>query len=112
MSRQNPFMRSTGDRFCNNCQNGGQNNCNDQQSCCDESDCCHDNDKNPCIICPPGPEGPQGDAGPIGPQGPIGATGPKVHKVPPVRKVLSVPQEHRDRRGFPEAYSVMQIFMH
>ena len=22
MSRQNPFMRSTGDRYCNNCQNG------------------------------------------------------------------------------------------
>ena len=25
MSRQNPFMRSTGYRFCNNCQNGCQN---------------------------------------------------------------------------------------
>jgi len=67
MSRQNPFMRSTNDRCCNNCQNGYQNdcqnNCNDQQSCCDdrcESDDCHDKDKNPCVVCPPSPEGPQG----------------------------------------------------
>ena len=37
---------------------------------------------------------------------------PKVRGVQSVRKVLSVPQEHRARRGFPEAYSVMQIFMH
>ena len=95
MNRQNPFMRSSGDRNCNNCQNGCQNNCNDQQSCCDD-----DKDKNPCVVCPPGPMGPQGpqgpeggsgpagpqgpigpqgpagDIGPIGPQGPVGATGP------------------------------------
>ena len=56
MSRQNPFMRSTGDRFCNNCQNGYRNNCSDPHSCCDDGDDCHDkdNDKNPCVICPPG----------------------------------------------------------
>lgn len=77
MSRQNPFMRSSSDRYCNNCQNGCQNNCNDQQSCCDD-----DKDKNPCVVCPPGPMGPQGPTGPegprgpIGPQGPVGATGP------------------------------------
>ncbi len=71
MSRQNPFMRSTGDRCCNNCQNGCQNNCNDQQSCCD------DKDKNPCVICPPGPEGPQGPEGPRGPVGPQGPQGPR-----------------------------------
>lgn len=74
MSRQNSFMRGTGDRYCGNCQNNGQNNCNDQQSCCD------DKDKNPCVVCPPGPEGPQGpqgDAGPTGPQGPTGETGPQ-----------------------------------
>ena len=64
MSRQNPFMRGTGDRYCNNCQNGCQNNCNDQQSCCDD-----DKDKNPCIVCQLGPEGPKG---PQGPRGPIG----------------------------------------
>ena len=29
MSRQNPFTRGIGDRFCNNCQNGCTNNCND-----------------------------------------------------------------------------------
>lgn len=58
MSRQNPFMRSTGDRYCNSCQNGCQNNCNDQQSCCDG-----DKDKNPCVVCPPGPVGPQGAQG-------------------------------------------------
>ncbi len=71
MSKQNPFMRSTGERDCDR-------NCNNHQSCCDDCNDCHD--KNPCVICPPGPEGPQGpqgDAGPIGPQGPTGATGPQ-----------------------------------
>lgn len=75
MSRRNTFMRSTGDRYCNNCQNCGQNNCNDQQSCCDECDDCHDKDKNPCVVCPPGPEGPQGPQGPRGPTGPRGPQG-------------------------------------
>lgn len=83
MSRQNLFMRSTNDRYCNNCQNGCQNdcqnNCNNQPPCCDD-----DKDKNPCVVCPPGPEGPQGptgpqgpagDTGPVGPQGPVGETG-------------------------------------
>ena len=73
MSRQNPFMRSTGDRYCNNCQNGCQNNCNDQQPCCDD-----DRDKNPCVVCPPwpmGPQGPEGPRGPVGPQGPQGTRG-------------------------------------
>ena len=59
MNRQDPFMRSTGDRYRNNCQNGCQNNCNDQQSCCDERDDCHDKDKNPCVVCPQGSQGPQ-----------------------------------------------------
>lgn len=52
MSRQNTFMRSTGHRFCNNCQNGCKNDCNDQHECCDN--------KDPCVVCPPGPEGAQG----------------------------------------------------
>lgn len=45
-----------------------------QESCCDHRD--------PCICCPPGPQGPQGPQGvagpqgPVGPQGPIGQTGP------------------------------------
>ena len=77
MSKQNPFMRNTGDRSCNNCQNGYQNNCNDQQSCCDECDECHDKDRNPCVICPPGPIGPQGPTGATGPQGPQGPIGPQ-----------------------------------
>ena len=80
MSRQNPFMRNTNDRYCNNCQNdcqnNCQNNCNDQQSCCDDCDDCHDKDKNPCVVCPPGPEGPQGPVGPRGPIGPHGPAGP------------------------------------
>ena len=86
MSRQNPFMRSTNDRYCNNCQNGCQNdcqnNCNDHPPCCDGRDNCHDKDKNPCVVCPPGPEGPQGpqgqrgETGLPGPQGPAGAQGP------------------------------------
>lgn len=75
MNRQNPFMRSTNDRYCNDCQNDSQNNCNNQQHCCDECDDCHDKDKNPCVVCPPGPVGPQGPQGPRGPIGPQGATG-------------------------------------
>lgn len=71
MSRYNPFMRSTGNRYCNNCQDGCQNNCNDQHSGCD------DKDKNPCIVCPPGPEGPQGPEGPRGPMGAQGPVGPR-----------------------------------
>lgn len=63
MSRQNPFARSTGDRFGDNCQNSGQNNCNDQYSCCNDCEDCHDKDNNPCIVCPPGPVGPQGIPG-------------------------------------------------
>lgn len=84
MSRQNPFMRSTGDRYCNNCQNGGQNNCNDQQSCCDDCDDCHDKDKNPCVVCPPGPEGPQGPIGPQGPAGDMGTVGPSSFNLGPI----------------------------
>ena len=72
MSKRNPFTRSTGDRYCNNCQNGCQNNCNDQPSCCDD-----EKDKNPCVVCPPGPEGPQGPQGPRGPIGPQGPQGPR-----------------------------------
>jgi len=60
MSRQNPFMRNTNDRYYNNCQNGYQNNCknscNNHPPYCDDRDDCHDKDKNPCVICPPGPE--------------------------------------------------------
>jgi len=67
MSKQNQFMRSTDYRYCNNCQNGYQNDCpnhcNDRPPCCNDRDDCHDKDKNPCVVCPPGPEGPQGPAG-------------------------------------------------
>ena len=69
MSRQNPFMRSTGNCYCNNCQNGCQSNCNNQQSCCDK-----DKNKNPCVVCPPGP---RGATGPTGPTGATGAQGPQ-----------------------------------
>ncbi len=76
MSRQNSFMQNGNECNCNECQG----NCNNQQHCC-----CDDRDKNPCVVCPPGPEGPQGPAGPrgpagvrgpAGPQGPMGAAGP------------------------------------
>lgn len=68
MSKQNPFMRST-DNCCNGCQGGCKNSCNNKPTCCDSKD------KNPCVFCPPGPQGPAGEVGPIGPQGPIGETG-------------------------------------
>ncbi|MBQ7907581.1 MAG: collagen-like protein [Clostridia bacterium] len=67
-------MRSANDRHCNNCQNDSENSCNVQPSCCDD---CNDTDKNPCVVCPPGPEGPMGPAGPRGPVGPQGPTGPR-----------------------------------
>lgn len=65
MSKQNPFMRST-----DNCCNGCQGSCNNKPTC-------DSKDKNPCVFCPPGPQGPAGEVGPIGPQGPIGETGPQ-----------------------------------
>lgn len=39
-----------------------------QESCCE--------DRNPCINCPPGPQGPVGPQGIAGPQGPMGPQGP------------------------------------
>ena len=54
--------------------------CSTQRSFCDES-----KNTNPCVVCPPGPQGPAGERGPqgpiglrgpVGPQGPIGNTGP------------------------------------
>lgn len=71
MNRQNQFMRNAGSRECN---------CSTQRSFCDES-----KNTNPCVVCPPGPQGPTGERGPqgpiglrgpVGPQGPIGNTGP------------------------------------
>ena len=50
MSRQNPFMRTPNDRYCNSCQNNcpncRPNNCNDQPPCCEDRDDCHDKDKD------------------------------------------------------------------
>ena len=65
MNRENPFMRSTNNRNCNN----SQSNCNNQPPCCN-------NNRNPCTVCPPGPQGPIGPQGPVGPQGPQGEVGP------------------------------------
>lgn len=70
MNKQNPFMRST-NHCCNSYQGGCKNDCNNKSSCCD------DKDKNPCVFCPPGPQGPIGERGPIGPQGPRGFQGPR-----------------------------------
>lgn len=68
MSKQNPFMRST-DNCCNGCQGGCKNSCNNKPTCCDSED------RNPCVFCPPGPQGPAGGRGPVGPQGPRGFQG-------------------------------------
>ena len=68
MKKDDCFMRST-NRCCNGCQSGCKNNCNNKPSCCD------DKDKNPCVFCPPGPQGPAGERGPAGPQGPRGFQG-------------------------------------
>ena len=68
MKKENPFMRSA-NYCCNGCQTGYKNDCNNKPSCCE------DKDKNPCVFCPPGPQGPAGDRGPAGPQGPVGETG-------------------------------------
>ena len=93
MNRQYPFSRSTvnrhNDRNQNGCEqngcsrnhcdpnNGHQSNgkpcsCGVQKPCCDD-----DKEKNPCVVCPPGPQGPVGETGPAGPQGPVGETGPQ-----------------------------------
>jgi len=104
MSRQNPFARGTGDRFCNNCQSGAQNNCHDPQFCCEECDGCHSKDKNPCVVCPPGPEGPQGPEGPrgpIGPQGPAGPRGQAGERGPIGPVGPTGPQGQRGETGLP-----------
>ena len=100
MSRQNPFKRSTDNRYCEfdriSCN---QNDCNNQKPCCDE-------DKNPCAICPPGPQGPAGPQGPIGPrgftgpQGPIGETGPAGPQGPAGEAGIAGPQGPIGPRGF------------
>ena len=54
-------MRGMGNCYCNKCHGSCQNNCINQQPCCD-----NDKDKNPCVVCPPGPFG---DTGAQGPQG-------------------------------------------
>ena len=83
MNRQNPFMRSTMNRHFeshqSNCRQNScrQCSCDNRKPCCDDE---NDKDKNPCILCPPGPQDP------VGPQGPAGDT------------------------GFPAAYSAMPIF--
>ncbi len=67
MFKPNPFKRRDNDCSCNSDQDSF-NNC---KPCCDD-----DRDKNPCVVCPPGPQGPVGETGPVGPQGPAGETGP------------------------------------
>ena len=37
MSKQNPFTRSV-NRFCDGCQIGCENDCNDKSTCCDDKD--------------------------------------------------------------------------
>ncbi len=94
MNRQYPFSRNTvnrhNDRNQNGCEQNGcsRNHCNPnnghqsngkpcscgvQKPCCDDD---KDKEKNPCVVCPPGPQGPVGETGPAGPQGPAGETGP------------------------------------
>ncbi|MBP3308560.1 MAG: collagen-like protein [Clostridia bacterium] len=68
MSKQNPFKRSA-DHCCGGCRGG----CKPEG--CDKPNC-SDKDKNPCVFCPPGPQGPMGERGPVGPQGPRGPQGP------------------------------------
>ncbi len=82
MSKENPFMRSANDRCCNNCQNNSLNNCHHSRPSCDDDT---DKDKDPCVVCPPGPEGPRGPIGPRGapgPRGPIGPVGPAGDRGP------------------------------
>ena len=70
MKKQNPFMRSTKQCF-NSWQPVCKNGCSNKQNCCD------DNDENPCVFCPPGPQGPIGETGPQGPAGETGPVGPQ-----------------------------------
>ena len=65
MCKQNPFMRSA-NRCFNYCHTDCDNGYNNP-TCCD--------DNNPCVFCPPGPQGPAGERGPVGPQGPRGLPG-------------------------------------
>ena len=92
MSKQNPFMRST-----NHCRDGFQNNCNND--CNNNPICCNDKDDNPCVFCPPGPQGPAGETGPVGPQGPAGEAGPVGPQGPMGERGPVGPQGPRGFRG-------------
>ena len=73
MSKQNPFMRSTENPFCQRNPQG----CHGRRGCDNDKD-----QRDSCVVCPPGPRGPMGPRGPAGPrgftgpQGPTGETGP------------------------------------
>ncbi len=101
MSRENPFMRSTGnccDHRHSDCQgNSGQPPC-----------CGSDKDNNSCVVCPPGPmgpQGPEGPRGPVGPQGPrgfqgaTGAQGPQGQAGPQGPRGLQGPAGARGAQG-------------
>ncbi len=74
MDKKHPFMQNTNDHNDQTCQFNRQGCCNKNHNCFDD-----DKNKNPCVVCPPGPRGavgPQGPAGPRGEVGPIGPQGP------------------------------------
>ena len=68
-------MRST-DHCCNGFKVGCRKGCNNKPARCDEKD------KEPCVSCPPGPQGPRGFQGPQGPKGEAGERGPRGEQGP------------------------------
>ena len=93
MNKQNPFTRST-NPYCQGCENG----CNKG---CRKPTCCDDKDKDPCVLCPPGPRGPAGERGPVGPQGPRGFQGFQGPQGPAGERGPIGPQGPRGFQGLP-----------
>lgn len=93
MNKQNPFTRST-NPYCQGCENG----CNKG---CRKPTCCDDKDKDPCVLCPPGPRGPVGERGPVGPQGPRGFQGFPGPQGPAGERGPIGPQGPRGFQGLP-----------
>ena len=68
MSKHDPFMRSAD----NPCFRRDLQGCHDRRGCDADKD-----QKEPCVVCPPGKRGPMGPRGPQGQRGEIGPVGPR-----------------------------------
>jgi len=70
MSKHDPFVRSADNPFLRRDLQG----CHGRRGCDDNKD---KDEKEPCVVCPPGKRGPMGPRGPRGERGETGPVGPR-----------------------------------